>query len=151
MPSTSLLHGPAALLLALIAVAAPAMAENAVAQVSSRLFVEAPGRIDPRASTHLSPAPERLNRGDRLVVLVRYEVPSDGSSALVTSPVPAGLRFDGASAGAELSVDGGRRFRPGRALLAGNGMALNAVTHVRWRIRAGDDGRGVLSFRGVVR
>ena len=147
-------HAPwvalAALVPALFAVTPPVLAEGSVAQVSSRLFVEASGRVDGQGGTRLAPVPDRLNRGDRLIVFVRFNLPPESRSAFVTSPVPSGLRFDGASAGAELSNDGGRRFRPGDALLAGDGTALNTVTHVRWRVR-GDGVRGALSFRGVVR
>lgn len=140
-----------ALVPALLAVAPHVWAQDAVPQVSSRMFVEAPGRLDRPAGTRLFPAPDRLNRGDRLIVLVQFQVHAERSSVVVTSPIPSGLRFDGASSGAELSVDDGRRFRPGAAMLAGDGTALNAVTHVRWRVRAEDGARGALSFRGVVR
>jgi hypothetical protein len=85
-----------------------------------------------------------LQRGDRVVTILRWDAP-DGASLTAVSRVPAGLTIESTSRpGLEASVDGGRSWRR-----IDNPEAIPAgTTHLRWRI---DGGEGRLSYRAVVR
>ena len=139
-----------ALLLAL----ALASAGTAAAQTgaTSRLFVERPSS-DGVPGVRLIRAPARLSPGQPVVVLVNYTTGQATDPASVVSAVPAALRFDRAGGGAELSVDGGRRFGRLASLSSPDGSRPaqpSDVTHIRWRI-APAARPPVLSFRGTVR
>ena len=132
-----------------VLILALAVSSTAVAQVrtvSGRLFVERPSA----SGVRLSPAPNRLARGRTVVVLVDSDT---AGPADVVSAIPAALRFDRADGGAELSVDGGRRFGALATLTTADGARRAQpadVTHIRWRI-APATRPPVLSFRGTVR
>lgn len=86
----------------------------------------------------------RLQRGDRVVTILRWEAPRGGSYTAV-SRVPTGLAIESTSRqGLEASVDGGRSWRR----IADPDAIPEGTTHLRWRI---DSGEGQLSYRAVVR
>ncbi|MBT2133581.1 hypothetical protein KK137_04460 [Croceibacterium sp. LX-88] len=86
----------------------------------------------------------QLLRGDRVVTILSWDAPEDGSYTVV-SPVPAGLAVQSAShANVEISLDGGRSWQR----LADPEHIPQATTHLRWRLE-GSAGR--LSYRAIVR
>ena len=118
--------------------AIPAAAQDVA--VESAVYRETAG---PGGGREVAPA-SRLQRGDRVVTVLRWDAPR-GTSYTAVSQVPARLAIESTSrAGLEASVDGGRSWRridDPRAVPQG-------TTHLRWRI-AGGEGR--LSYRAVVR
>jgi len=86
----------------------------------------------------------RLQRGDRVVTILRWDAP-DGASFTAVSQVPSRLAIESTSrSGLEASVDGGRSWRR-----IDDPQAIpEGTTHLRWRI---DGGEGRLSYRAVVR
>lgn len=145
----------ALLSLSLLLAVAPAAAQDA--GLTTHLFVErdVAGQDRPASTLRLLPIPERLRRGDRVVVVV--SAPFAAGLAIV-QPVPAVLRFAGARGERlSLSVDGGRTFGPLAALAVseadgGERAAGPAdVTHVRWAAPPMPVARALFSFRAVVR
>jgi len=156
------------LLLILFALFLPsaALAQNQVAQnqvaLSSEVFVErtttdAAGR----QSVSLLP-PSVVTPGDHLVFVLNYRNngATPATNFVVSNPIPESVSFDRSeSAGAVVSVDGGRTWGALAALTVRNpdGTSRPAtacdVTHVQWRlaqaIPAGASGS--LRFRGVVK
>ena len=106
--------------------------------------------------------PKLVTPGDRLAFTLEYHNPSAkaADNFVITDPLPNGIAFaDHASAGAEVSVDGGKTFGTLATLKVANaaGAMRSAseadVTHVRWRIShpiAGGE-RGQVKFEGVVK
>ena len=124
--------GPVALLL----FAAPLQAQTAPVAIDSAVFVE---RNDGAART--VEEARSFRRGERVVTVLRWQAPR--GSYTVTSPVPARLQFEGASAeDVEVSTDGGRSWRS----LAH--ARPEAVTHLRWRV---GKGAGRLTYSAIVR
>lgn len=140
----------APLLLALLLAAAPALA--APAGLTTHLFVERDGA---GSGLRLVPVPDRLRRGERVVVVVSV---SGTPGITVIQPVPPALRFAGARGERlELSVDSGRTFGPlpNLAVPQAEGGERAAgpadVTHVRWSPSDRPPARALFSFRAVVR
>jgi hypothetical protein len=122
--------------LAALAAAIPAQAQDVAIDSAVYLGRESGGE------TQVVPA-TRLMRGDRVVTILTWEAPREGSYTVV-SPVPAGIALQSASRpGLEVSTDGGRTWRK----LADPDAVPAGTTHLRWRV--GGDGR--LSYRAVVR
>jgi hypothetical protein len=125
-----------------IAVAALLAAMPAAARevaVDSAVYLETP---DSSGGRQVVPA-SRLQRGDRVVTILRWDAPR-GSSYTAVSAVPARLTIQSASrAGLEVSTDRGRSWRR----LDDPRNVPGGITHLRWRI-AGGEGR--LSYRAVV-
>ena len=122
--------------LAALAAALPAHAQDVA--IDSAVYLER----ESGGETQVVPA-TRLMRGDRVVTILTWEAPREGSYTVV-SPVPAGLALQSASrAGLEVSTDGGRTWRK----LADPDAVPSGTTHLRWRV----GGEGRLSYRAVVR
>ena len=122
--------------LAALAAAIPAHAQDVA--IDSAVYLER----ESDGETQVVPA-TRLMRGDRVVTILTWEAPRQGSYTVV-SPVPAGLALQSASRpGVEVSTDGGRTWRK----LTDPDTVPHGTTHLRWRV--GGDGR--LSYRAVVR
>ena len=108
--------------------------------VQSAVYRETQG-VD---GTRLVVPATRLVRGDRVVTILRWDAPRDGSFTAV-SRIPALLALESASTpGLEISTDGGRNWRR----IADPDRIPRGATHLRWRIDAGE---GQLSYRAVVR
>lgn len=138
-------------LLLTLLIAGPAVAQNRAA-ASSRLFVERamPGRSP---GIRLVPAPDRLRRGQSVIVLLTYRVEDRALRTTIVNAVPPSLRFDRADGRAELSIDGGRRFGRLTSLTVGperRRAVPSDVTHIRWAV-APSARQPVLSFKGTVR
>jgi hypothetical protein len=85
----------------------------------------------------------RLTRGDRVVTVLRWEAPREGTYTVV-SAVPAHLKLQSTSyPGLEVSTDGGRSWRQ----LPDPDVIPAGTTHLRWQV----GGEGRLSYRAVVR
>jgi hypothetical protein len=130
--------------------AAPALAAPAVA-LDSAVFVE---RVTPKAGRMLEPASE-LNRGDRVVYVVRwYKMGGDGGF-VVTNPLPRSVYYQGSANGDEqVSIDGGRTWGKLNALRVGDRIATpEDVTHVRWQVdpRTASRGQGRIAYSAIVR
>jgi uncharacterized repeat protein (TIGR01451 family) len=106
--------------------------------------------------------PKLVTPGDRLLITLDYSNRSGkpADNFVVTNPIPPGVSFAGnESAGAEVSVDGGKTFGALGSLKVTDSdgterPATSAdVTHVRWTfshaIPAGDHGE--LRFEAVVK
>ena len=143
---------------ALIAIAAPAMAQNAVS-LESAVFVERTGQTgDGRVERRIEPA-TRLTRGDKVVLMVEWQAQNAGKGFAVTSPVPRTLAFQNASLDhAEVSADGGRSWGKLGELKVKDGGTLRLatpedVTDLRWRVseREAALGRGRITYSAIVR
>jgi len=150
-----------ALFLPSAAVAQNQVAQNQVA-LGSEVFVERTTTdASGRQSVSLLP-PGVVTPGDHLVFVLNYR--NNGSTPatnfVVSNPMPDSVSYDRAeSAGAVVSVDGGRTWGALEALTVRNAdgtsrpAAAGDVTHVQWRlaqpIPAGASGN--LRFRGVVK
>jgi len=122
--------------LAALAAAFPASAQDVA--IDSAVYLER----ESGGETQVVPA-TRLTRGDRVVTILTWEAPREGSYTVV-SRVPAGLALQSASQpGLEVSTDGGRSWRR----LSNPETVPSGTTHLRWRV--GGDGR--MSYRAVVR
>lgn len=149
-----------ALFAALIA-ASPALAGDRVT-LNSEVFIERQvTEANGRVKTVLEP-PKVVTPGDRLVFVLAYKNEGDApaNDFTVTNPIPGAVLYaDRASAGAVVSVDGGKSWGPigGLKVRAADGTMRPAgdadVTHVRWTLAkpvpAGAGGK--LQFHGVVR
>lgn len=121
---------------ALLLFAAPLQAQTAPVAIESAVFVE---RSD--GASRMVEAASSLRRGERVVTVLRWQAPRGRYT--VTSPVPAPLQFESASADAmEVSTDGGRTWR------SLGGAQPEAVTHLRWRVGSG---AGRLTYSAIVR
>lgn len=140
----------------LIAIAAALAAFGTAAQAApavsldSAVFVE---RTAP-AGRSLQPASD-LNRGDRVVYVVRwYKMGGDGGF-VVTNPLPRSVYYQGSANGdEEVSIDGGRTWGKLNALRVGSRVATpEDVTHVRWRVdpRTASRGQGRIAYSAIVR
>ena len=109
-----------------------------------------------------SDEPKLVTPGDRLSFTLDYvnRTAKQAENFVVTDPLPGGVAFAGReSAGAEVSVDGGKTFGTLPALKvageAGKSRAAEMadVTHVRWRfgrpIAPGEHGQ--LRFEAIVK
>lgn len=106
--------------------------------------------------------PKLVTPGDRLLFTLEYSN-SSGKAAdnfVVTDPIPPGVVFAGhESAGALVSVDGGKTFGPLSSLKATDSTGkqrpatASDVTHVRWSfpraVAAGEHGE--LRFEAIVK
>ena len=132
---------------------APALATPAVT-IDSAVFVE---RVAAGTARRLEPA-RRLAPGDRVVTVVEWRrqggVGREGGFVIV-NPLPAMLAYqESAGEVQEVSVDGGRTWGRLETLRVGTRDAVpEDVTHMRWRIPAGNAarGRGRIAYAGIVR
>jgi hypothetical protein len=99
----------------------------------------------------LEPA-STLSRGDRVVLVMPWEGRRPAKPFTLASRVPETLSYRRAGDDAvEVSVDGGRRWGRLSELRRGQRAAQpEEVTHLRWRVGAGDTS-GMRSFSAVVR
>lgn len=148
-------------LLAAFLLATPALAVENV-QLKSEVLVER--RVtgpDGTVTTTYEP-PKTVVPGDRVRIVLDYVNAGDAPATqfTVTNPLPAAVAFSGAvTAGAEVSVDGGRSWGQLAQLTVANpdGTRRPAeagdVSHVRWVLNApiAPKAGGKLSFNGVVR
>lgn len=123
--------------------AAPALAQAQVA-LDSHVFVERTVSDASGKSSVKLEEPGKVVPGDRLLFTIRYENKSAkaADNFVVTNPIPSAVTFAGdESAGAEVSVDGGKNFGLLKALkVAGKdgklrGAVAADVTHVRWKFK----------------
>ena len=151
------------LLLAFLALLAPAAASaSAGVTLQSEVFVERTATdAAGKQKTTLEP-PKVVTPGDKLLFVITYRngAAAPASGFVLTNPLPAAVAFAGTEAsGADLSVDGGKKWGALDALRIANADGTSRpaapadVTHIRWRfgqaIPAGQGGK--LSFRGTVR
>ena len=131
---------------ALAASAAPALANPGVA-LDSAVFVE---RLQPGNVRNLEPA-SRLSRGDRVVTIVSWRRDGGNGGFTLINPLPSAIAFQASTGDDEqVSVDGGRSWgRLGMLRLGERYATPEDVTHVRWRVLAGQAGR--IAFSGIVR
>ena len=138
-----------------------AFAQNQVALNSNVLVERTTTAADGTARTSLE-SPGIVTPGDRLVFLLAYHnnAASPATDFVVTNPIPESVSYSATeSAGAVLSVDGGRTWGELDTLRVRNAdgtmRAANAsdVTHVRWRLARPipPGGSGELRFRGIVK
>ena len=148
--------------LPLLALAAPAAAQNGGVVLNSDVLVERTSTAPDGQTRVTLEEPRTVVPGDTLVFVLRYQNAGaqPATNFVITNPLPQAVRFTGATdQGASFSVDGGRHWGDLNALRIreADGTMRAArpedVTHVRWAfaqpIRAGESGR--LMFRGVVR
>lgn len=119
--------------------------------LDSAVFVE---RAAPGMGRMLEPASE-LNRGDRVVYVVRWYKLGGEGGFVVTNPLPRSVYYQGSSNGdEEVSIDGGRTWGKLAAMRVGARIATpEDVTHVRWRVdpRTASRGQGRIAYSAIVR
>jgi hypothetical protein len=124
----------------------PALASPSVA-LDSAVFVE---HLKPGNVRNLEPA-DRLSRGDRVVTVLSWRRTAGSGGFVVINPLPRTIAYQAsASDNEEVSVDGGRTWGRIGELFYGTRLATpEDVTHVRWRVPAGNAGR--ITYSGIVR
>ena len=147
-------------MLACAPVALIATAPAGPVQLTSNVMVEKIAMVDGRQQTVLK-TPDSVVPGDRLLFQTNYR--NSGAKAadhfVVTNPVPANVAYAGEStAGAEMSVDGGKTYGQLTALRVKtpDGQSRPArpedVTNLRWTLATIAPGTaGTLKYRGMVR
>ncbi len=130
--------------------ATPAQASPNVA-IDSAIFVE----HRQSDTLHLIATTSDLNRGDKVVTIVRwYRLGGDGSF-VITNPLPRTISYQKSSRPEEtVSVDGGKTWGRLGTLRVGSRLASpEDVTHIRWRISASHSarGNGQIAYSGIVR
>ncbi|MFC7537867.1 hypothetical protein ACFQPG_10900 [Sphingomonas sp. GCM10030256] len=146
---------------ALLVASAPAAAAPQVSLFNEIKVVRTTTAPSGKVTTSLVD-PKVVTPGDRLRLVLTYANKSNepAKDFAVTNPMPAGVVFAGGeSAGAMVSVDGGKIFGSLGALkvMDGSGQTRPAVmadvTHVRWKfanpIEAGE--QGTLKFEALVK
>lgn len=116
--------------------------------MDSTVFVE---RTEPGNIRSLEPA-ARLSRGDRVVTVVSWRRMTGAGGFTITNPMPRAISYQSsAREDEEVSIDGGRTWGRLGELRLGNRYATpEDVTHVRWRVPAGN-ARGRIAYSGIVR
>lgn len=147
-------------LLACAPIALIATAPAGPVQLTSNVMVEKVAMVDGRQQTVLK-TPDSVVPGDRLLFQTNYR--NSGAKAadhfVVTNPVPSNVAYAGEStAGAEMSVDGGKHYGQLSALrvTTADGQSRPArpedVTNLRWTLATIAPGTsGTLKYRGMVR
>ena len=147
-------------LLACTPAALIAAAPTGPIQLTSSVMVEKIAMVNGHEQTVLK-APKPVFPGDHLLFQTDYK--NTGAKAadhfVVTNPVPAGVAYAGeSSAGAEVSVDGGKHYGQLTTLsvTTANGQSRPArpedVTTLRWTLATIAPGTsGTLKYRGIVK
>lgn len=131
-----------AIFLFLLSLALPLHAQQSPV-IQSAVFLERAG-TGGGAKVLRMDSQTRLNRGDRVVTILRWSSPP-ASGLKLTSAVPGSLQLQSTSRdGLEISSDGGRSWR---VLTDGDAVPVG-VTHLRVPLGAV---QGSLSYRAVVR
>jgi len=130
--------------------------------LDSKVFVERQVTSADGKQSIVREDPKLVVPGEKLLFVLNYknEGAAPADKFVVTNPIPQSVTFVASeAAGADVSVDGGKIWGPIASLKvkAADGSLRPAsasdVTHVRWvftkAIPVG--GKGILSFRGVVR
>lgn len=140
----------------LIAIAAALAALGTAAQAAPAVSLDSAVFVERAAPAGRSlQAASDLNRGDRVVYVVRwYKMGGDGGF-IVTNPLPRSVYYQGSANGdEEVSIDGGRTWGKLNALRVGSRVATpEDVTHVRWRVdpRTASRGQGRIAYSAIVR
>jgi uncharacterized repeat protein (TIGR01451 family) len=140
---------------AILAFAAMPFAAQAAGPLAldNQVYVERVSRDSSGKSRVALEKPKTVAAGDRLVFVVNYRNvgPRTEPRVVLTNPLPAAIRFDGAADGDSLvSIDGGTTWVSLARLTA---VQRSDVTHIRWKLAkplpAGASGK--LIYRAVVR
>ena len=147
-------------LLACAPVALIAAAPAEPIQLTSSVMVEKIAMVNGHQQTVLK-APKPVVPGDHLVFQMNYRNSGDkpADNVVVSNPVPDSVVYAGEStAGAEMSVDGGKHYGQLSALsvTTPDGKSRPArpddVTNLRWTLATIAPGTsGTLKYRGVVK
>lgn len=142
---------PAMLCGAIAAATAVQAAASPAISIDSMVFVE---KTDPGQGRRLEPAGQ-LNRGDRLVYVVRWYRMGGNGGFVVTNPLPRAVHFQASANGdEEVSVDGGKTWGRLSTMRIGTRFATpEDVTHVRWRVDpvSAARGSGRIAYSAIVR
>ena len=130
-----------------LAIASAASAAGSALSITRSVFVET--RSD--GGLALEPA-TTLASGDKVVLVMQWSRPGAQQPFTLASRVPDELAFQrSGDASVQVSIDGGRRWGRLGELRSGHRLASpEDVTHLRWRIAAGDD-RRLRSYSAIVR
>ena len=130
-----------------------AMLGTGAAAAQSALSIKRSVYLETRseAGTSLSPA-KTIKSGDRLVMVMQWPGTEAPRSFTLASKVPSTVLYQRSSRdGAEVSVDGGRKWgRLGQLSVGERLAAPEDVTNVRWRIATAKR-PGTLSYSAIVR
>ena len=147
-------------LLACAPAALIAAAPTSPVELTSNVMIEKTAMVDGHQQTVLK-APKPVFPGDHLLFQTNYR--NGGAKAadhfVVTNPVPSSVAYAGEStAGAEMSVDGGKHYGQLTALsvTTADGQSRPArpedVTNLRWTLATIAPGTsGTLKYRGIVK
>jgi hypothetical protein len=135
----------ALLALGALAIATAAGASESAFSITRSVFVET--RAD--GGVALEPA-TRLESGDKVVLVMQWDRGARQRPFTLASRIPDTLAFQrSGDNAAEVSIDGGQRW--GRLGQLRERLASpEDVTHLRWRIAAGED-RRLRSYSAIVR
>jgi hypothetical protein len=125
-------------------------------QLTQAMFVE---QINDDGATRAVKRADQLSKGDRVILLVKWNSNSSDTSFTVSSAVPQSLAYERSSLRTQtVSVDGGRNWgyigelavqdRYGKRL-----ASVEDVTHLRWQVpaQAAAQGRGTITYSAIVR
>ncbi len=142
------------LAIGLAALAATAVAAQPNIAIERSVYIEQEEKQNGRIVRALQPA-TTLQKGDRVVLMLRWRSPGRGKDFVMSSRLPRDLAFRRSGGqNAKVSIDGGRNWGKLNTLRIGNRRATpEDVTHLRWHVSDADAaiGRGAVSFAAVVR
>ncbi len=141
------------------AITASAAQAQSTLETSRAVYVERVANMaDGRMMRAIEPA-QGLRTGDRVVLMVEWPATAAPDGLTVASAIPRALTFQRSSKdGVEISVDGGKNWgKLGQMRIRdGNSLRLASpeeVTHLRWRVPAGQRGSGNnrMTYSAIVR
>ncbi|MXO90093.1 hypothetical protein [Pontixanthobacter aquaemixtae] len=141
--------------LAICAVSIAAQAQERP-QLSQAMFVE---NVSNDGATRAVKRADQLRKGDRVILLVKWNSNSANTGFTVSSAVPRELAFERSSVLSQaVSIDGGRNWGVlGQLVIRDKHgeriAAVEDVTHLRWKIPASRaaQGSGTITYSAIVR
>ena len=162
MGKASIMRKTTAILLAMFATTSPALAEVVATQTVEQEIVKrtADGAVKLERVTAVKVAP-----GDEVIYSIRFtnQGAEPAADLVMVMPVPDEVKYvEGSAAGSDanitFSADGGKTYLTrGRLTVKEEGVERSAtsdeISHIKWVLAEplASDGRGVVTYRGVVK
>lgn len=135
---------------------ASAAGAQSTPRLSQTMFVE---RLNASGTSREVEPAAQLRKGDRVILIVKWNSAAPGASFTVSSAVPKHLAYERSSLRVQtVSTDGGRNWGEIGALTVKDGTgtrlaSVEDVTHLRWKVPAARaaSGNGTITYSAIVR